>query len=158
MRTHHKVAKVLWNDGKGMLLCTMCEREICDGLNHADKEYYCANCRASRGQQSLTIALDHDGTYTAAPELWQSFVKAAKEQGHRIEFVTFRMEHWDNEDIEENARILGIPINYTNMKQKKHCFQADIWIDDSPEVCASFEDMEAMINGCRDKGDTHATF
>lgn len=156
METKHKIAKVLWNDGHGLLLCTTCEAEICDGLNHADKEYYCAVCREKRGLQPLVIALDHDGTYTAAPELWQGFVKAALAQGHRIEFVTFRMEGWDNSDIEENARLLGIPINYTNMKQKKHCFKADIWIDDSPEVCASFEDMEQMSHACRDKGDTHA--
>lgn len=104
----------------------------------------------------MIIALDHDETFTRDPELWLAFVDKAKERGHDVSFVTYRFPNWDNADIEENARLAGIPIVYTSMKQKRHVFpDADIWIDDCPELCASFADIENMYHACRDKGDVH---
>lgn len=144
-------------DGKWHLHCSHCDGWICEGRYHANKPYYCKECKAKGVlmKRPLKIALDHDDTYTADPELWQAFVAHAKQRGHTIELVTFRFPDWDNTDIEANAIKLGIPIVYTSMRQKKHCYNADIWIDDSPELCASFEDLEMMANACRDKGDTH---
>lgn len=106
-------------------------------------------------KKPLVFALDHDDTYTADPDLWGPFVAHAKARGHAVSFVTYRCSNWDNRDIEDNADKLGIPIVFTEARQKKHVFTADIWIDDSPEMCASFDDMEGLINGCKDMGDTH---
>lgn len=106
-------------------------------------------------KRQLKIALDHDDTFTADPELWTAFVQHAIARGHAIHIVTYRHKEWDNEDIEENAAKLGVPIVYSGMRQKRHVHEADIWIDDSPEMCASFDDLELSLNACKDRGDTH---
>ena len=36
------------------------------------------------------ISLDYDHTFTADPDLWVSFIKAAELRGHRVIMVTWR--------------------------------------------------------------------
>lgn len=83
---------------------------------------------------NLNIALDFDHTFTEDPELWIFFVQKAKQHGHKVTFVTFRYESGDNSDIISWANKIGIPIVFTNYQQKKSIFNADIWIDDMPEL------------------------
>lgn len=83
--------------------------------------------------KQLKIALDFDDTYTADSGLWSAFVYSAKSRHHIVKFVTFRYPT-ETEDIEQSAKMLGIEIIYTSRQQKRLFWNADIWIDDLPEV------------------------
>lgn len=77
----------------------------------------------------MLIALDYDGTYTADPALWDSFVASAVARGHRVICVTMRHE--------TEAIIMPCEIIYTGRRAKMVSIddlglQIDIWIDDSP--------------------------
>ena len=96
----------------------------------------------------MRIALDFDETYTEDPILWASFVNKCKTRGHAITFVTFRPDNSDNSDIEYEAQCLNIGIVYTSGRQKQHCFNADVWIDDSPETIVKFSNLSAYHDGC----------
>lgn len=106
----------------------------------------------------MIIALDYDDTFTADKELWTWFVERAKKSGHEVSFVTYRFSYrpkgYDNADIEEDAKVLGIPVVFTEGKQKSHVFKADIWIDDSPYMIAGYKQMKGMIAGCETQQDT----
>jgi len=98
--------------------------------------------------EGLSIALDYDETYTAAPELFRIFVLTAKAQGHKVTFVTYRSPNGDNEDIKADSKKLAIDIVYTSGQQKEHIFKADFWIDDCPDTIVSAEKMKNMYKGC----------
>lgn len=83
--------------------------------------------------KQLKIALDFDETYTEDPLLWDKFVATVKQHGHDIRFVTFRYPV-ESEGIEKAAKKLEIPIIYTSRQQKRMFWDADIWIDDHPEL------------------------
>lgn len=87
-------------------------------------------------QRPLKISLDYDKTFTAAPDLWTMLVVNAKNLGHDIRFVTFRHKNpiIENKDIETDARKLDIPIIYSEYRPKRIAWDADIWIDDMPEL------------------------
>lgn len=72
----------------------------------------------------MKIALDYDGTYTADPGLFDSFIKMAHERGHEVICVTMR---YPEESIQMPCSIV-----YTSRKAKAVAFAADLWIDDSP--------------------------
>lgn len=72
----------------------------------------------------MRIALDYDGTYTADPKLWDSFIDCAHRRGHTVTCVTMR---YPTESIEINC-----PVVYTSRKAKASAFTADVWIDDKP--------------------------
>lgn len=101
----------------------------------------------------MKIALDYDETFTAAPVLWKMFVGLSKQHGHDVKFVTYRDSRWDNHDISADAYDLGIDIVFTAGKQKQHVYDADIWIDDSPETIVSFDKMLSQIDGCSNMKD-----
>ncbi len=101
----------------------------------------------------MQIALDFDETYTVDPFLWDAFVAKAKQRGHTVTFVTFRSSRWDNEDIKAAAESIGIDIVYTEGKQKKHVFTADVWIDDMPELLPTFKELGDMYDGCLTSND-----
>lgn len=96
----------------------------------------------------MKIALDYDETFTAAPVLWRIFIKMCKEYGHDIRFVTYRDSRFSNEDICADAYDCGVEIIFTGGRQKQHIYEADIWIDDSPETIVSFEKLSNMVEGC----------
>lgn len=103
----------------------------------------------------MIIALDYDDTFTADKELWTAFVRNAQAHGHAISFVTFRFEgrQAGNDDILGDARALGIDVVFTGGRQKAHCFNADIWIDDKPVMIPSATAMQQMLIGCERMGD-----
>ncbi len=102
----------------------------------------------------MKIALDYDETFTAAPILWKMFIEFATQYGHDIKFVTYRDSRYNNDDICADAYDCKIDIIFTNGVQKQHVYQADIWIDDSPETVVSYEKMLSMCEGCELGGDT----
>ena len=97
----------------------------------------------------LLISLDFDGTFTAAPGLWRSFIRDAVERGNRVACITRR------EDTEENratirssfgdlADTLAAVVLCGPATQKRDAAAAaglavDIWIDDSPEKIPAAE-------------------
>tara|TARA_R110000868_G_scaffold20396_3_gene86378 strand:+ start:1002 stop:1331 length:330 start_codon:yes stop_codon:yes gene_type:complete len=101
----------------------------------------------------LKIALDFDETYTADPEMWDLFVYLSQQRNHNVTFVTYRDSRYENADIRTAAAKLGIEIVFTGGKQKQHCYDADIWIDDSPETIVNFETLGEMYDGCLANGD-----
>ena len=90
--------------------------------------------------KQLKIALDYDETYTADREFWRSFVALAKSHNHQVSFVTFRTHNiYDNNiDIFIDSKKCGINIVYSSGKPKRSVFDADIWIDDSPETIEEY--------------------
>ena len=101
----------------------------------------------------MKIALDYDETYTEDPILWTAFIDNCKERGHAVTFVTYRPDNGDNADIEYEAQCLGIDIVYTSGKQKQHCFDADVWIDDCPETIVEYKLLCGMKLGCENSDD-----
>jgi hypothetical protein len=111
----------------------------------------------SRG---LTISLDFDGTFTAAPGLWRSFVTDAQARGNRVVCITRR------EDTEENRAALrsgfgdlhdelaGVLLVGPDQQKRSAAAAAglsiDIWIDDYPEgIPAAGEPAPAASRGVK---------
>lgn len=89
-----------------------------------------------------TIAIDYDGTWTADPALWRSFVASAEARGHRVIIVTGR--HGWTDDMTRGGIPPSVPIHYTAGALKETALRqqgitVDIWIDDMP----------GMIQDCR---------
>jgi hypothetical protein len=109
--------------------------------------------------RTLNIALDYDETFTADKGMWTEVVRVMRKMGHDVTFVTFRegptSRHSDsyNDDILGDAQELGIPVVFSNHRQKSHVFKADIWIDDMPILIPSYDDIAAMEKGCRVNSD-----
>lgn len=84
----------------------------------------------------MRFALDFDGTYTAAPELWDRFIADARGQGHQVWIVTARRDTDENREL---VKVDGCFTVFTNLVSKlRHCEQRglkiDVWIDDDPRV------------------------
>lgn len=81
-----------------------------------------------------TFALDYDGTYTRNPDLWDTFISAAKSAGHRVLIVTCRR---DTEENVADVKVAGCPVIFTCLQSKlRVCSERgtkiDVWIDDDP--------------------------
>jgi hypothetical protein len=96
----------------------------------------------------MKIGLDYDETYTADRELWKLFVYAAIQKGHEVKFVTYRDSRYENSDIMNDAYELGIHVIFTGGKQKSNFYDADVWIDDSPETIPTAPMLGGMYDGC----------
>jgi hypothetical protein len=101
----------------------------------------------------IVVALDFDETYTAAPHVWQAFVQLALTNNMRVTIVTARHASGNNSDVEHAATKMNIPVIYTGGRQKKHVFDADIWIDDAPESIANFNSLVTAHDKCVEHGD-----
>ena len=88
----------------------------------------------------MLIALDYDGTYTADPVFWDTFIVSARVHGHTVVCITMRHEH---EEHGESAAVLedmeahGIQVVFTGRQAKRAFAEAlgivpDVWIDDNP--------------------------
>jgi hypothetical protein len=97
----------------------------------------------------MLIALDYDGTYTADPVFWDTFIVSARVHGHTVVCITMRHEH---EEHGESAAVLedmeahGIQVMFTGRLAKRAFAAAkglhpDVWIDDSPHcICEDADD------------------
>jgi hypothetical protein len=79
---------------------------------------------------SARIALDHDGTFTALPEIWIKFIEMVRAAGGEVFCITSRFP---------NVPINGFPgeVHYTCGQPKwewahEHGIHVDIWVDDWP--------------------------
>lgn len=95
-------------------------------------------------ETGLTISLDFDQTFTAAPGLWRSFITDAKARGHRVVCVTRREDTEQNQEAlrlafgdlfpELAAAILCGPAKQKRQAAADAGISVDIWIDDKPET------------------------
>lgn len=77
----------------------------------------------------MIFALDYDGTYNKAPELWDRFVRDAIDTGHEVLCVTMR---FPTEPIQMPCEVI-----YTSRCAKGPHMAAlgrlpNVWIDDAP--------------------------
>ena len=110
--------------------------------------------------RELRIGLDFDDTVSADIEGWSAVVCLMKGIGWDVRITTFRHEHGvsDNEDVLSFAKEAGIPVIFTNGKQKRHHTREigwvpHIWIDDSPHFIPSVHQMTWMLQSCINEGD-----
>lgn len=90
------------------------------------------------GETPVIIAIDYDGTYTADVELWDLFIRNARENSHEVHLVTCRRDTVENR---EEVHVFGIPRHrhhFTGLAAKKWFMEqkgikVDIWIDDNPD-------------------------
>lgn len=96
-------------------------------------------------ERGLTISMDYDRTFTAAPGLWRSFVVDAVARGNRVVCITRR------DDTEENRHELRLAFGDLEVAQTILCgtgtqkrdaakaagVEVDVWIDDYPEGIVS---------------------
>jgi len=85
----------------------------------------------------MLIALDYDGTYTADPALWHSFIAASRARGHRIFVVTMRFPS-EGRELEQRLGRHVDRIIFTAREAKRRHVQrlghdVDVWIDNHPE-------------------------
>lgn len=78
----------------------------------------------------VNIALDHDGTFTAAPEQWMQAIEIFRKAGAKVFCITSRFP---------NVPITAFPgeVYYTCGQPKwewahEHGIHVDIWVDDWP--------------------------
>ena len=86
--------------------------------------------------RKLTICIDYDGTFTAAPELIGDFIIAAKKLGHRVICVTMRYENEGKEVLESIGTLCKVIFTNRTAKisfLKEMGIVPDIWMDDQPE-------------------------
>jgi HK97 family phage prohead protease len=98
----------------------------------------------SAAETGLTISLDFDQTYTAAPGLWRSFILDARERGHRVVLITRREDTAENQEAirlafgdlfpELAAAILCGPERQKRQAAADAGLSVDVWIDDKPET------------------------
>ena len=87
-------------------------------------------------EKRLLFALDLDGTYTAAPDLWLEIIKLIQGCGHVVLIATMRTSE-ELSEIDPRLRELVPQIVPTNRRAKLEYLAAfkiypDIWIDDMP--------------------------
>ena len=90
----------------------------------------------------MIFALDYDGTYSEAPNLWDEFIMNAQEDGHTVIIATSRNEIGSTEYINpippwlyNNVPIVFCNHNYKDEMCRKKGYIVDVWIDDVPESC-----------------------
>jgi len=81
----------------------------------------------------MIIAIDHDGTYTEDPALWDKFILNCTERHHKVIMVTMRHP----EELLPGPLPAGITVIYTSRAAKAGYLAEmgivpDIWIDDNP--------------------------
>lgn len=83
----------------------------------------------------MKIAVDYDGTYSADPVLFDTFIRHAQARGHEVYCVTMR----HNTEQEKICHIVPCEVFYTARNAKipfmnKLGHEFNIWIDDMPHL------------------------
>lgn len=86
----------------------------------------------------MIIALDFDGTYTLAPELWDKFIELCSFRGHQVVMVTCRRDTDENRDECKIELLPTFSHYFTGLSPKRWFMEqrginVDVWIDDLPE-------------------------
>ena len=89
----------------------------------------------------LTISIDYDRTFTAAPGLWRSFIVDATGRGNRVVCISRREDNEANRDELRLAfgdlDLAGLLLCGTGTQKRAAAaaagLEVDVWIDDYPE-------------------------
>ncbi|EEE6681792.1 hypothetical protein CTR21_003780 [Salmonella enterica subsp. diarizonae] len=108
--------------------------------------------------ETLNIAVDFDGTFTANTALFCQLVGSMLKYGADVRIVTFRFSTGNNSDIITWGERLNVPVIFTEGKQKEaFCeeigWKPNIWIDDDPRFIPVVSDLESVARGCRVNGE-----
>lgn len=97
-----------------------------------------------RAPGDLTISIDFDNTFTAAPNLWKSFIGDALDRGHKVACITRREDTEANQqevrlafgDLADRLRaiVMAGPDKAKRAAAESAGISVDIWIDDRPET------------------------
>ena len=86
----------------------------------------------------MKIAVDYDGTYSAAPDMWSDIISIMKSHGADVRIVTHRHEVLDNID---NVIDPPVKVIYTDgvakewfCKRRGDFWSPDVWVDDRPRT------------------------
>lgn len=119
----------------------------------------------------MKIALDFDDTYTLNHLGWNEIIFQLISLGHEVKFVTYRPDigeinfsnaedSWsvDNTILNETADLNSIDIIYCGSRQKEHVcadlgWIPDLWIDDNPQTCMSFDSIIDTFTKCKDNNE-----
>lgn len=90
----------------------------------------------------MNIALDYDGTFTAAPNQWLEFIQLMQQAGHTVYIVTMRyVSECDGSKgtVDPRLKEMLVPFVCTARTAKQRfCdslgIRIHIWIDDHPEA------------------------
>jgi HK97 family phage prohead protease len=94
----------------------------------------------------MTISIDYDGTFAAAPGLWLSFIQEACAGGCEVIVISRRDDTPENraeveaalgEDSDVKAVILCGPASSKRDAAEAADFTVDVWIDDTPATVDS---------------------
>jgi len=95
----------------------------------------------------MILAIDFDDTYTRDPDLWDKFLRAALERGHRVYCVSARHERQMGEVRDTVGRVIGAGACFGTSGAPKRSYMAevvdtyvDVWIDDAPESIPDLAD------------------
>lgn len=86
----------------------------------------------------MKIALDFDGTFTADPQLWLTFIIAAEDAGHEVRIVTMRCAVKDGINwmavgfTDPPAKVVWCDGHAKREWCRQIGWEPDIWIDDDP--------------------------
>lgn len=89
----------------------------------------------------ILFAIDYDGTFSADPCLFRTFVASLRARGHDAVLVTGRSEEgqWGAEVRREVRDLMPIVFAANGWKRDAATaagFKVDVWIDDHPEYVA----------------------
>jgi len=88
----------------------------------------------------MIIAIDYDGTYSAAPELWDQFIKLFQDAGHTLICCTGRTEDLGKPVMSSVGKLIPVVFAGGMSKReacKRHGYDVNVWIDDMPEMITS---------------------
>tara|TARA_B100002049_G_scaffold180623_1_gene137561 strand:- start:23480 stop:23803 length:324 start_codon:yes stop_codon:yes gene_type:complete len=101
----------------------------------------------------MLIALDWDDTISNDVEGFREFVSLFRRRGHEFIIVTIRPPSQPNEDVLAFSMKEGIPVIFTNGKQKAAVckdagYQVDVWVDDCPVLIPAAKELSGVLHGC----------
>ena len=87
----------------------------------------------------MIVAIDYDGTYAAAPELFNEIIKLFQDNGHTVICVTARPEVMGQSILDSIGKLIPVVFAGSEWKReaaKQRGYKVDVWIDDMPEMIA----------------------
>jgi hypothetical protein len=87
----------------------------------------------------MIIAIDYDGTYAAAPELWDQVIKLFQEAKHTVICVTGRSDEGVmgtpvKESIGKLCPVIFAGGVWKNVAAENRGYKVNVWIDDMPSM------------------------
>lgn len=93
---------------------------------------------AKMKKEGFLVAIDYDGTWKEAPQLWEAVSDAIKDNGGNCICITSRATDTKNKELEKSIG-KHMKILYANGKPKEKIakdngYRVNVWIDDKPET------------------------